>query len=463
VIDIYTFQDFMKESNVATAVSRVISEHRVNPMTVMARDADEYDKQINTTISRFSKMIYTDNGQRVADPTASNNRLCSNFFNRLNTQRCTYSLGNGVEFNSDGVKEKLGISFDTKLKQAGYDALIHGVSFMFWNVDRVHVFPLTEFAPLWDEETGALRAGVRYWQIDAKKPLIAVLYEEDGYTQFKGNNSGEEMAVVNPKASYRITVRKTAEDAEPEVIAEDNYGVLPIIPVYGSRTKQSTLIGMKGKIDAFDLVSSGFANDLQDCAEIFWLVGNAGGMSDSDLARFRDRLKLHHIANVADADDVTITPYTQNIPTEAREAFLKNMRKEIYEDFGGLDVTAISASNQTATAIEAAYQPLDENADDYEYQIIDAVQKLLQLQDINDTPLFKRNRISNQKEITEMVLLAAQYLDDETILKKMPFITPDEVDEIMEKRGEQDYERFTAAAVEEPEGQDEEEEPEEGR
>ena len=34
--------------------------------------------------------------------------------------------------------------------------LIHGVSFLFWNVDRLHVFPLTEFAPLWDESTGAL-------------------------------------------------------------------------------------------------------------------------------------------------------------------------------------------------------------------------------------------------------------------------------------------------------------------
>ena len=46
---------------------------------------------------------------------------------------------------------------------------------------------------------------------------------------------------------------------------------------------------------------------------------------------------------------------------------------------------------------------------------------------LDDVPIFKRNKISNQKEQTEMVIDSADHLDEETILNKLPFLTPDEV------------------------------------
>ena len=51
-----------------------------------------------------------------------------------------------------------------------------------------------------------------------------------------------------------------------------------------------------------------------------------------------------------------------------------------------------------------------------------------------DVPIFKRNRISNQPEQVQMVLSEAPYLDEETILNKLPNITPDEVKEILERK-----------------------------
>ena len=59
-----------------------------------------------------------------------------------------------------------------------------------------------------------------------------------------------------------------------------------------------------------------------------------------------------------------------------------------------------------------------------------------------DEPIFKRNRISNQKEQTDMVLSASEYLDDETVLKKLPFISIDEVNEILKKKEEESANRF---------------------
>ena len=62
-------------------------------------------------------------GPGFADVTAANNRISSNFFHRLNIQRCTYSLGNGVDFQDHAIKEKLGADFDNQFYRLAYKAL----------------------------------------------------------------------------------------------------------------------------------------------------------------------------------------------------------------------------------------------------------------------------------------------------------------------------------------------------
>ena len=68
--------------------------------------------------------------------------------------------------------------------------------------------------------------------------------------------------------------------------------------------------------------------------------------------------------------------------------------------------------------------------------------KLLKLMGIDDQPVFKRTRISNQKEQVDMVVAEAQWLDQETILKKLPNISPDEVQAIIDRLDEEDQNRM---------------------
>ena len=164
-------------------------------------------------------------------------------------------------------------------------------------------------------------------------------------------------------------------------------------------------------------------------------------MSDVELDRFRERLKVNHIA-VVDTDNSKASPYTQDIPYSARQAYLTEIRSGIYEDFGGLDVHAVAAG-ATNDHIDAAYQPLDEEADAFEYQLIEFIQQILKLLGIEDTPVFKRNRISNQSEQTQMVLSASDYLDEETILRKLPFVTVDEITSILARKDVENAETFT--------------------
>jgi hypothetical protein len=451
----YTYQDFEKSADIKTFIAGAISAHKSSEAYQMAVIADEYDHQRNVTINEYEKVLYTMDGIAVEDFTASNNRIASNFFNRLNTQRCQYSLGNGVSFSDEGedgtesVKEKFGKQFDRDITEAAYHALIHGVSFPFFNYDDLVVFKLTEFVPLWDEYTGKLRAGIRFWQLDRHKPVSITFYREDGYSEWR---QGKDLALVPLDANreptedevlqaYKITSAYTPADGTTTVIGEENYGSLPIVPMWASRLKQSTIVGMRAAIDAYDLIRSGFADDLQDCAMVYWIVRNAGGMTPEDLAEFRDRVKLQKIAAVDGADGADAHAYTQEIPYNARQACLAEIKAGIYEDFGALDVHTISAG-ATNDHIDAAYQPMDENAADFEYWVGECIMQLLKLAGIEGKPTFTRNRVSNQLEQVQMLVQEAQWLDSETILRKLPNIRPDEVEGVIEAKEREDSERL---------------------
>lgn len=448
----YTYQDFeaCPEADRPKFLLSVIAAHQSSEQYKEAVLADEYDAQRNRTIIEFVRQVFTVSGVRVDDPTASDYRICSNFFHRLCTQRVMYSLGNGVSFvqpSEDGeeaevdeVKESLGgKDLDFTMVQAGIHAVEHGITFLYRGLERLTEFPVTEFAPLWDEVDGRLRAGVRWWRIDDTRPMTVVLYEEDGVTRYRTTKESA-LEPIGEKRAYVTEIASTPAGGD-EVVGELNYGPLPVVPMRGNRLAQSALVGMREAIDSYDLIRSGFANDIQDCAEIWWMVGNAGGMRDSDLARFRDRLKFLRVASVDTDAGQTAQPYTQEVPYAARQAYLATIRSEIYESFGALDVHAVAAG-ATNDHIDAAYQPMDEEADDFEHWVSEALRQVLRLTGGDDSPVFTRNRISNQKEQVDMVVEEAQWLDHATILRKLPNITPEEASAILRAAAEEEDSRF---------------------
>ena len=89
-----TYQDYEKAQDKVFFLSQAISKHRGGTEYAMAIYADAYDRQANITINR---VVALDTGQEGAT------HIASNFFHRLNVQRCAYLLGNGVSFTN---KEK---------------------------------------------------------------------------------------------------------------------------------------------------------------------------------------------------------------------------------------------------------------------------------------------------------------------------------------------------------------------
>ena len=438
-----TYQDFLEVAEKSDRermefVLSAINNHKDSDLYKQAVIAKEYDAHRNVTIANFQKLLYTLNGKVIPDNYSPNYKLRSNFFANFVTQETQYLLGNGVTLKKEENKAKLGAGFDTRLQEAAHDALVGGVSYGFWNLDHLEVFDVTEFVPLLDEENGTLRSGIRFWQVCTSKPLRATLFEPDGFTQYI-RRSGEEMMILEPKRGY-VAVEATSEIDGTELLAYQNYPGFPIIPMYGNRAKQSELVGQREAIDCYDLIKSGFANTVDDASVIYWTISNAGGMDEIDMARFKESMRRIGVGLVDD-DGAKAEAHTITIPVEAREALLSRISDDLYRDFQMLDVTKLQGGQKTATEINAAYQPMDNKVDQFEYCVIDFLQALFKIVGIEDDPSFTRSKVTNQLEQTQMVLLAANYLDDETILKKLPWLTQEEVAEILKRKAAEDIER----------------------
>lgn len=438
-----TYQDFLEVAEKSDRermefVLSAINNHKDSDLYKQAVIAKEYDAHRNVTIANFQKLLYTLNGKVIPDNYSPNYKLRSNFFANFITQETQYLLGNGVTLKKEENKAKLGAGFDTRLQDAAHDALVGGVSYGFWNLDHLEVFDVTEFVPLLDEENGALRSGIRFWQVCTSKPLRATLFEPDGFTQYI-RRSGEEMMILEPKRGY-VAVEATSEIDGTELLAYQNYPGFPIIPMYGNRAKQSELVGQREAIDCYDLIKSGFANTVDDASVIYWTISNAGGMDEIDMARFKESMRRIGVGLVDD-DGAKAEAHTLTIPVEAREALLSRISDDLYRDFQMLDVTKLQGGQKTATEITAAYQPMDNKVDQFEYCVIDFLQALFKIVGIEDEPSFTRSKVTNQLEQTQMVLLAANYLDDETILNKLPWLTQEEVAEILKRKATEDIER----------------------
>jgi len=425
-------------------IRAAIHEHRGSDAYRIAFNAELYYNGENPTINNYEKVLYDMQGKAHRDMWTANHKIASSFFRIVVDQEVGYLLGNGVSFADEATKKKLGRGFDQRVMDAGEYALIAGVSFGFWNLDHLEVFKLTEFIPLYDEESAALKAGIRFWQVSADKPLRATLYELDGYTEYL-QSKNKNMEVMRPKRTYKRVVRESKVDGT-EILDGTNYPGFPIVPLKNNKNCKSELNGKRNTIDALDLASSNMVNNTDEGNIIYWVLKGAGGMDDIDDAEFINRLKTLHTVHI-DAG-LEADPHTLEAPFQGAAATIEMLEKKLAKDFQYFDPNIVIAGNQVATAIRASYAPLDQKTDKFERQVTDFITGILELAGIDDAPSYTRNQIINKTEEIQAVLLGAEYFDDEYITKKLLTILGDvdQFEEMMNRKDADDLERLGGGA-----------------
>lgn len=430
----------------AEFIMDAISDHKTSEIYNADVTNTLYYNGENPTINQYEKIIYDEMGKAHVDMWTANHKIASLFFGFAVDQETGYLLGNGVTFKDAATKEKLGTSrfpFDQQAYVICKSGAIAGASYGFWNLDHVERITAREFVPLIDEDNGAMMAGIRFWQLDGSKPLRVTLFELDGYTEYI-KLKGEEMTVRTPKRGYVARANGSAiARARGEGIYQfENYNGFPIVPFYYTNDLKSAMSGKRNTIDALDLVTSGMVNNVDEGALIYWVLKGAGGMDDMDLVQFRDRIKTVKAASLGDGQDAT--PHSIEAPFTGTQSTIDMLQRKLYQDFQCFDSSAISAGNQTATAIKASYVPLDLKCDKLEVQVTKFINGILTLAGIDDVPSYTRNKLVNSQEEMQTLMLAAPYLSEDYMTRKALTIMGDTdmADEIMRQRSAEDAGRF---------------------
>lgn len=425
-----------------------IMKHRASTEFSEAKIANDYYNGENTTINKYEKIIFDCEGKAHADMWTANHKIASHFYPTIVDHAVSYLLGNGVMFKSTRTKEKFSRSFDLDMIDAAVKAQNGGISFIFpelqpyreggKEVYQLRVFDILSFVPIYDDETGALCAGIRFWQLDKDDaPLRATFYELDGYTECIQDSSGEEMRIMKEKRPYKIKVTSSVADGTIITPAEP-FPNFPIIPLKNNDKMNTTLHGKRNTVDALDLSESNMVNNVDEGNLIYWVLKNYAGMDDIDDAKFLQRIKTAHMVHI-EGMDADAQPHKIEAPFEGTEATISMLKHQLYEDFQAFDVSSVQAGNQTATAIKANFFNLDLKTDKFEAQVTRTILDILKLVGVDDEPSYTRNKLVNSQEEIQSVLLAGDYLDDEYVTKKILNILgdADQFDEIMARKAEQ--------------------------
>ena len=273
---------------------------------------------------------------------------------------------------------------------------------------------LSGFLPLCDELTGELRAGVQFWQRDARSPLLLRLFAEDGLSLHRLQDG--RAVTLQPRRPYASGARR-----------------IPLVAFWGNEEHQSELSpAIRSKIDCYDRILSDFADNLDRANDVYWVLNNFSGTADDIAQMLEEIARLKAVCNYADGSGgASAEPHVLAVPYEARETALRLLERELYKDYMALDMDELTGGSLTNVAIRAASAALDLKCNRFEWQAFAFVQGILRLLGADtDAIRFQRQTIANESETVRDIAVMRGDIDLRTALRLNPYIQTEEVGEI---------------------------------
>jgi len=400
--------------------------------------AEDYYNGKNTTVNALKRVYWSDRLKGWAENAfVANNKIGYGFFydmvsqkvNTLHNEPPSITMDKKYKFPNDYEKQ-LGFS----LKKAGTLASIQGTAFMFEDLDNnISVFKASDCIPYYDDDSGVLRALIRFWIVKTKYKdiLYFEVYEEDGVTKYRDT---PRLEIVQNKIPYKFTVRSSAISSEVE---NATISKIPIVEYMNNEYRQSDFKpNIRSKIDIIDIIESGFANNIEDFSEVYWTIKESANVPMDTYEDF--------VANISRTKKVfgeDIKPNQIAIPTEARSTFVKMMKEDLIKDSGVIDTETMTGSSLTTTAIKAATMKLRQRVSDLEWFAYQSTNELIAIYQIYNNlnfefeVVFEKMLISNDTEIIDNVVKISSDLseyDRFVIYKRANMI--DDVEEAIKRK-----------------------------
>lgn len=145
-------------------------------------------------------------------------------------------------------------------------------------------------------------------------------------------------------------------DTELVGVTGQGWGRVPFVPLHNNSSSRNDLVPIKQYIDALDIVSSGFINDLKDVQLAIWVLR---GYEGTCLSEFMQNLQKFKAISLSNEDSSSAEPKTMEIPKEARMALMQWLEDKIYEVGRGVNTSKLSGGSITNVVIKAMYSGLD--------------------------------------------------------------------------------------------------------
>lgn len=415
-----TFQDFLAAKSREDFLLQAIAEHENSEKYKIGQLAAEFYAGNDPILEKVKKIIYDLNGMAHKDYFSADSKLKTSYYQIFAMQTVSYSFGNGVAFDNEKIKKKLGSSFDADINDWATYAVNDGEAYAYVTENKITPMSIGSdktkpiFVPLIDVETGAVKAGFKYWRLDDDKPLRITLYEPQGYTEYK-QPYGEKLSAISGLKAYKGTVTKF--EAFDDVVNAEAVEGIPIVKL-SFFNDQSYIANKVNMLTEYNALLSKLSSNSRENDLVYWIIKNCGGMDEIDDNKFLMKIIQAHVAHLDEGQEAE--PKQLVAPHEGILAALETLRKQLFFDFAAIDFERMSGGNITTYEIKQAYANKDLYADRFEMNFARAMEQVLKLMGYEgETYRLTRSRLIDVNGESQVILSEAPYFGEEVTTKRL--------------------------------------------
>ncbi len=434
---------------------KFIKKHIEGHVNFVARSREGWDYYRNS--NSIKRNTYMDDmrkkaAQEINPLRNSDFRISHNWHQLLVNQKAAYLFTYAPGFDTGNhslnmrINDILGEDFAKVAKDLCISASNVGVAWLHCWVDDNNLFryaevPAYQVVPVYSDKLDSkLETVLRSYIIRDDNAEEITRYEvwtdkEVSFFERKGKND---------------IVMSFLEGYETNTMTHD-MGYVPFIPFYNNSLKSGDLPMIKDLIDQYDLVVSGFANDLADVQEVIFILRNYGGEDLNAFLTDLKRYKAIKVENDGTASGGGVEAMQIEIPVEARVKFLDILKKQIFISGQGVDPDPQNFGNSSGVALKYLYSLLEIKAGLLETEFRSGFNQLLRLifHHLNvaeDTPvqqIYIRNAIVNDQETAGIAAQSVGIISEKTILQNHPWVEDAEQEaEQLAKEGQEESEEY---------------------
>lgn len=407
---------------------------------IMQRISDDQNRRRDIAIAR--EYYYINNPvlrhgvlQDVTDLLRkADNRIAHNFHQLITDEEVDYLLSYaplidiGSKENNEKIIEALGDRFLKISRELDIEACNSGCAWLHYWVDEKEEIayasvPSDQVLPiLADNLQMTVERLIRYYRITRKEGIV-----KKSYLRVEVWDETTCEYFILPGDQDYFTLGLARDDGT----ITHKLGRIPFIMYPNNNRNQGNLEKYKGLIDAYDIVMSGYVNDVVDIQQVIYILENYAGTDLEDFTKDLKRFKAVTVGNDGiDGSRGDLRTLSIEIPVEARNSLLEILKKQIYTAGQALSRDITSVGNASGQTLKFFYRDLDLKVGDKEVEFTvgycELIRAICEYKKLNVKGqigiTFTRNRISNDEETAQICKDSVGVIPTELIWANHPFV-----------------------------------------